>query len=104
MKQRQATDPQIFQKKGWQNSQRMSFNYLTFFLTLPKEPLKDFIHSKFQDLVTSFQTKTNTPIIPSVHATSMPVAEKIAETGFANLSKIDDGYYGKGKTIFNIVF
>lgn len=36
------------------------------------------------------------PIIPSVHGTDRLLAEKIAETGFAALSKLDAGYFGKG--------
>jgi len=35
-------------------------------------------------------------IVPVCHGTDLPTAEKIAETGFANLSSVDEGYYGKG--------
>jgi len=36
------------------------------------------------------------PIIPVCHGTDLPIAEKICETGFAALSSLDDGWYGKG--------
>jgi len=35
-------------------------------------------------------------IIPAVHGTDQFVAEKICETGFAALSSLDAGFYGKG--------
>lgn len=36
------------------------------------------------------------PIIPTAHGTELFLAEKIAQTGFANLSKLDAGYFGSG--------
>lgn len=36
------------------------------------------------------------PIVASYHGTDFPVAEKIAQTGFAALSLLDSGYFGKG--------
>jgi hypothetical protein len=36
------------------------------------------------------------PIVPSCHGTDFFIAEKICETGFASLSSLDSGYYGKG--------
>jgi len=35
-------------------------------------------------------------ILPVVHGTDLAVAERIAKTGFAALSSVDAGYYGKG--------
>lgn len=43
------------------------------------------------------------PIVPAVHGTDYLVAEKIAETGFANLSSLDAGFYGKvGPSCFTL--
>jgi len=39
---------------------------------------------------------TTTPIIPAFHGTDMTVAEKICETGFAALSRLDAGWFGRG--------
>jgi len=36
------------------------------------------------------------PILPMLHGTDLAIGEKIAETGFASLSSIDEGFYGKG--------
>jgi len=36
------------------------------------------------------------PILPVVHGTDKSIALKIAQGGFASLSTLDDGYYGKG--------
>jgi len=36
------------------------------------------------------------PIVPSVHGTDFFIAEKIAQTGFAAISILDEGYFGKG--------
>jgi len=37
-----------------------------------------------------------TPIVPAIHGTSMKIGWKIVNSGFAALSTIDEGYYGKG--------
>jgi len=36
------------------------------------------------------------PIIPVIHGTSMEIASKVCKAGFANISNLDDGFYGKG--------
>jgi len=36
------------------------------------------------------------PIIPAFHGTSLVLSEKIFEAGFANLSSLDSGFFGKG--------
>jgi len=41
-------------------------------------------------------TIQDSPIIPVVHGTDEPIAWKIATSGFASLSILDSGYYGKG--------
>lgn len=36
------------------------------------------------------------PIVPALHGSDLAIAERIAQTGFASLSTLDDGYFGKG--------
>jgi len=36
------------------------------------------------------------PILPTAHGTELFLAEKIAQTGFANLSSLDAGFFGSG--------
>lgn len=36
------------------------------------------------------------PILATTHGTELAIAEKIAETGFASISAMDLGLYGKG--------
>lgn len=54
--------------------------------------------SKYENVVKacSWNKSLYVPILPSVHGTDFALAEKIAQTGFANLSSLDDGYFGKG--------
>ncbi len=53
----------------------------------------------FQDNIlnfTSYNQKLSIPLIPALHGTDSFIAEKIAKTGFASLSSLDAGYFGKG--------
>lgn len=45
---------------------------------------------------TPYNTKLAVPIIPVLHGTDFTTAECIACTGFAALSSLDDGFFGKG--------
>jgi len=50
-------------------------------------------------LVTSYtwnSHKTEVPIIPAAHGTDLVVAKQICSSGFAALSSLDAGFYGKG--------
>jgi len=38
----------------------------------------------------------SSPVLPVVHGTDMSIAWKIVDGGFATLSTLDDGFYGKG--------
>jgi len=44
----------------------------------------------------TWNTNENCPILPVVHGTSEGIAMKIAAGGFAALSTLDSGFYGKG--------
>jgi len=43
-----------------------------------------------------WNTEDEVPIIPLVHSTDYSTARNIVETGFASLSRLDQGFYGKG--------
>jgi len=51
-----------------------------------------------KDLIqfTPYNQELALPLIPMLHGTDHPVAEQIAMTGFAALSSLDEGYFGKG--------
>ena len=74
----------IFAKKTWSNGKDASNSSL--------------IYSKYTSIASMYSWNDSTPvtILPVCHGTSSLVAEKICETGFATLSSVDQGWYGKG--------
>jgi hypothetical protein len=62
-----------------------------------KNPKKVWVMEQYEARVRSLSWNAclAIPIVPSVHGTDFLVAEKIAETGFAMLSSLDSGYFGK---------
>lgn len=70
-----------------------------FARTYAKDDAKMAVMEYFQKTILNFWTYNQdlqVPLIPALHGTNYPVAEKIAQTGFASLSSLDAGYYGKG--------
>ncbi len=63
-----------------------------------KNPQKMEVMAAFKDRCNSLTYNRDQPIplIPVLHGTDIVVAEKIAKTGFATLSSLDAGFYGKG--------
>lgn len=61
-------------------------------------PQQQWILEQYQKLSKScpWNEKLKVPIIPAIHGTDHSFAEKIGQTGFANLSALDDGFFGKG--------
>ncbi len=45
---------------------------------------------------TPYNQKLVLPLLPVLHGTDLVVADMIAQTGFASLSSLDPGFYGKG--------
>jgi len=43
-----------------------------------------------------WNTEGTVPILPTLHGTARPISSAICETGFASLSLLDDGWYGRG--------
>jgi len=60
---------------------------------------KSIVKEKFNERIAAClwnDDNTIPDIIPALHGTSMEVAWKICSTGFAALSSLDNGFYGKG--------
>lgn len=59
---------------------------------------REWVSEKYNKVVGSYEWnhEQSIPILPALHGTSSGIALKIAETGFAALSKVDVGWYGKG--------
>lgn len=57
--------------------------------------LQDAIYYRYYDFVKKFKwnDSLNVPIVPALHGTESGIAEKIAQTGFANLSSLDEGIF-----------
>eukprot|EP01126_Amoeba_proteus_P048717 TRINITY_DN5652_c0_g1_i3.p1 TRINITY_DN5652_c0_g1~~TRINITY_DN5652_c0_g1_i3.p1 ORF type:complete len:808 (+),score=144.64 TRINITY_DN5652_c0_g1_i3:2222-4645(+) len=64
----------------------------------PDEPKKRIVYNRYQVRINNFSWNNNSQvmILPTVHGTDAPVAWQICSTGFAALSSLDAGYYGKG--------
>jgi len=85
MEVRIANSPDVFQSKNWRKKD--------------KDGRKEWVHEKFQSLISKFDWNTKdtiVPIVPMVHGTTADIAWKICETGFVTLSTIDAGWFGKG--------
>jgi len=84
---RLRTNSSVFNKKDWQNKPDCDIRSLTM----------DQFAKKFKQFHWNLElTVENCPIIPVAHGTSLKKASKIAATGFASLSTLDQGFYGKG--------
>ena len=76
--------PEMFHKKGW-DRQKIDHDK------------HNWVHNKFIKLCENYKwNDESTIIVPGLHGTDLPIAEKICETGFASLSSLDAGWYGKG--------
>jgi len=78
-------DSSTFGRKDWQKGPDAEFKQ--WILTVGLTPLIE----SFPEL-----QRDEVPIIPCAHGTDTSIANKICQTGFAALSSLDDGYYGKG--------
>lgn len=67
-------------------------------LSLKNNEQQQWILEQYQKLTSScvWNKDLMVPIIPALHGTDFSLAEKIGQTGFANLSALDDGFFGKG--------
>eukprot|EP01127_Copromyxa_protea_P020465 TRINITY_DN6860_c0_g1_i1.p1 TRINITY_DN6860_c0_g1~~TRINITY_DN6860_c0_g1_i1.p1 ORF type:complete len:574 (+),score=115.76 TRINITY_DN6860_c0_g1_i1:1287-3008(+) len=59
---------------------------------------KEFVYSNYTNIVAAsgWNKADEVPIIATVHGTSYHMAKSICSTGFAALSLLDAGYYGRG--------
>eukprot|EP01126_Amoeba_proteus_P066507 TRINITY_DN9632_c0_g1_i7.p1 TRINITY_DN9632_c0_g1~~TRINITY_DN9632_c0_g1_i7.p1 ORF type:complete len:321 (-),score=61.73 TRINITY_DN9632_c0_g1_i7:230-1192(-) len=80
------SSPYLFQQKSWQ-------------LLATGLVCRMWVYQTYIKRVLQFPWNTEetlVPIVPMLHATSVSVAEQICENGFATLSKLDSGFYGRG--------
>ena len=78
-------DPSIFSKKKWTTS--------------PTKIDNQWVYDNYTNLVSKYnwnEDNTGIHIIPVCHGTDLAIGEKICETGFAALSSVDAGWFGKG--------
>jgi len=64
-----------------------------------RKVLREWYKERYDALVASFAWNTaeeNIPIIPVIHGTDAKIGKHICSAGFAALSSLDAGYYGKG--------
>jgi len=63
-----------------------------------KDTDKSWVHKHYQQLCEKccWNKKIETAIVPVFHGTDLLIAHAICETGFAALSSLDAGWYGKG--------
>jgi len=83
-RERNRTNPIIFGAKSWRDTENMCTS--------------EWVFKKYTALCAKYawNIETDTMIIPACHGTNQSIAEKICETGFASLSSLDAGYFGKG--------
>lgn len=88
MDQRLANSPGIFASTGWRHMEE----------TDAQKQQREWVYQRYQTVVKqySWNSDAKVPLIPALHGTDIGIAQKIAETGFAALSSIDAGFYGKG--------
>jgi len=84
---RMKTNPSQFFSKSWKN--------------FPDVELRQEIINHFNKKLSEWKWNENltlecSPVLPVVHGTELTIAWKIAEEGFAALSTLDKGYFGKG--------
>jgi len=83
---RKRDAPEIFFSRKWQQH------------TNQKLPHSTWINDEYEKRCAMFKWNTGAelPILPVLHGTGLQIAEKICKTGFAAISSLDEGYYGKG--------
>jgi len=81
MHNRMESDPDIFRRRAHGTNE-----------------YRKWVLSKFEARVSQcpWNDGTKPAILPTIHGTSFSIALKICATGFANLSSLDDGFFGKG--------
>eukprot|EP01124_Arcella_intermedia_P029777 TRINITY_DN6381_c0_g1_i3.p1 TRINITY_DN6381_c0_g1~~TRINITY_DN6381_c0_g1_i3.p1 ORF type:complete len:1500 (-),score=292.13 TRINITY_DN6381_c0_g1_i3:2677-7176(-) len=63
-----------------------------------KNDKRDWVMEQYNKLINNYEwnDKLDLPIVPVIHGTDVLVAKSICATGFAALSSLDAGFYGKG--------
>jgi len=82
---RHSNTPGLFQKSDWKDDKSC-------------EEQRNWVYSKYKERVDTYDWNKNLelPIIPAIHGTDEKIAWNICAAGFAALSTLDAGFYGKG--------
>lgn len=64
--------------------------------TYKKNQDKMKVMDHYENNILRYGNEMPIPLVPVLHGTDLNVAKKIAKTGFASLSSLDAGYFGKG--------
>lgn len=88
----------LIQKSRMKNSSNIFFSRKWDVESGEKNKMRRSVFDHYRDLCTGYEwnKEDNVSIIPVCHGTDLAIAEKICETGFASLSSLDQGWYGKG--------
>jgi len=83
---RHHSSPGIFKKENWNTIDE-------------RKELRKWVKERYDALVAKFtwnDPKDPVPVLASCHGTDGKIAQQICSTGFAALSSLDAGFYGKG--------
>jgi len=80
---RHKDSPETFKKMKWRDDEN---------------PQREWVNECYQNMVKKYpwNSDLDLPIIPVVHGTDESIGWKICSGGFAALSSLDEGFYGKG--------
>jgi len=83
---RHKHDPKIFANENWKSRENIGLRQWSF--------------NTFNNFIQLFpwnqQSQNELPVVPGAHGTDQSIALKICRTGFASLSILDEGFYGRG--------
>eukprot|EP01127_Copromyxa_protea_P018107 TRINITY_DN5626_c0_g3_i2.p1 TRINITY_DN5626_c0_g3~~TRINITY_DN5626_c0_g3_i2.p1 ORF type:complete len:533 (-),score=92.68 TRINITY_DN5626_c0_g3_i2:42-1640(-) len=85
IRRRMISDPALFKTQSFKNTENPD--------------MREWVMQRFRDRVEGCpwnDEEKGPAILPAVHGTDLNITWKICETGFANLSTLDDGFFGKG--------
>eukprot|EP01124_Arcella_intermedia_P005524 TRINITY_DN13269_c0_g4_i1.p1 TRINITY_DN13269_c0_g4~~TRINITY_DN13269_c0_g4_i1.p1 ORF type:complete len:342 (+),score=71.95 TRINITY_DN13269_c0_g4_i1:128-1027(+) len=83
-------------KSRWEDNRNMWV--VKNWMNIDTTGMRSWVYSEYEKYVDLFEWNQGigVPIVAAVHGTSVPVSEKICANGFAALSSLDAGFYGKG--------
>jgi len=91
MTERTKTNAKLFKSQSWRQSDTATVNRST------RDHVSQQLEKRINDLDWNRDPEwSEVPIIPLIHGTDLTVARLICTSGFASLSSLDAGFYGRG--------